>query len=280
MAQAALFLAVITLVAQQAVSSPAPAAGQALRLRSGQAGSSAAMMNALDYEFFKTRVQPILLSPRKGNARCIACHSRGGGNSFLEPLSPGSATYDEEQSRRNFERIQRLVLPGVPTKSVLLMNPLAEEAGGSHWHGGGKHWTSQNDPEFETLVAWVRSATPAVDFEYFKTRVQPILVSPRKGNARCIACHSRGGGNSFLEPLAPGTTTYDEEQSRRNFERIQRLIVPGVPTKSLLLMNPLAEEAGGSHWHGGGKHWTSQDNAEFQTLAAWVRGRSADGSSR
>ena len=102
--------------------------------------------------------------------------------------------------------------------------------------------------------------------------MQPILMTPRKGNARCIACHSRGGGNNYLEPLSPETRTYTEEQTRRNFERIQRLVVPGEPLKSLLLVIPLDEEAGGSHWHGGGKHWHSQDDSEWQTLAAWVRG--------
>jgi len=116
-------------------------------------------------------------------------------------------------------------------------------------------------------------AAPSLNFETFKTRVQPILTSARKGNARCTACHTRAGGNSFLEPLSPGATTYTEEQSRRNFERIQRLVVPGVPEKSVLLMNPLAEDAGGSHWHGGGKHWPTQAHAEFQVLAEWVRGR-------
>lgn len=239
---------------------------------------------ALSYEVFKERVQPVLTSPRKGNARCTACHSRGGGNSYLEGLSPGSATYTEEQSRRNFERVQKLVVPGQPLKSLLLINPLSEEAGGSHWHGGGKHWHSQNDPEWQVLASWVRgesaaarpastgAATASLNFETFKTRVQPILTSPRKGNARCTACHSRGGGNSYLEGLSPGSTTYTEEQSRRNFERVQRLVVPGEPLKSLLLINPLAEEAGGSHWHGGGKHWRSQNDPEWQTLAAWVRG--------
>ena len=112
----------------------------------------------------------------------------------------------------------------------------------------------------------------ALNYDVFRTKVQPILTSARKGNARCTACHSRGGGNAYLEPLAPGSTTYTEEQSRRNFERVSRLVVPGDPLKSLLLINPLATEAGGSHWHGGGKHWQSQDNPEWQTLAAWVRG--------
>jgi hypothetical protein len=111
--------------------------------------------SGLSYEVFKDRVQPILMSPRKGNARCTACHSRGGGNSYLEPLLPGE-TYTEEQTRRNFERVQKLVVPGQPLKSLLLVNPLAEEAGGSHWHGGGKHWHSQNDPEWKILADWVR----------------------------------------------------------------------------------------------------------------------------
>ena len=114
--------------------------------------------SGLSYEVFKQRVQPILTSPRKGNARCTACHSRGGGNSYLEELSPGSTTYNEEQTRRNFERVRRLVVPGEPLKSLLLVNPLAEEAGGSHWHGGGKHWQSQNDPEWQTLASWVRGS--------------------------------------------------------------------------------------------------------------------------
>jgi hypothetical protein len=238
-------------------------------------------------------VQPILMSPRKGNARCVACHASGGGNSYLETLAPGVTTFTEAQTQRNFERVQRLVTPGDPMKSLLLVNPLAQEAGGSHWHGGGKHWQSQTDPEWQTLAAWVRTrpttaapsaaasasaATSAatvaspLDFEVYRTRVQPILMSPRKGNARCVACHASGGGNSYLETLAPGVTTFTEAQTRRNFERVQRLVTPGDPMKSLLLVNPLAQEAGGSHWHGGGKHWQSQTDSEWQTLAAWVRG--------
>ena len=116
------------------------------------------------------------------------------------------------------------------------------------------------------------AAAPLLDYEIFKTRVQPILTSARQGNARCAACHSRGGGNAYLEPLPPGSETYNEEQSRRNFDRVSRLVVPGDPLKSVLLTNPLDTEAGGGGWHGGGKHWHSQNDAEWQILAAWVRG--------
>ncbi len=227
----------------------------------------------LDYSQYRETIEPIFLNRRPGNARCVVCHSRGGGNSFLEPLAPGRDSYDEEQSFRNFARIQRLVVPGRPLESVLLMNPLTEEAGGSHWHAGGKHWESQDDPEWQRLAAWVDNSAVAVDFDFYRARVEPIFLHRRPGNARCVVCHSRGGGNSFLEPLAPGSTGYDEEQSFRNFERIQRLVVPAEPLESVLLMNPLTEEAGGSHWHAGGKHWDSQDDPEWQTLVAWVTGQ-------
>ena len=245
--------------------STAPAAG-------AQGAGSGRTLVELDFDLYRETVEPILLARRPGNARCLVCHSRGGGNAYLEPLSPGRDSYDEEQSLRNFERVQRLVVPGAPTESILLMNPLSEEAGGSHWHAGGKHWTSQRDPEWQALSRWVGTTTPALDFDYYRENVEPVLLSRRPGNARCVVCHSRGGGNAYLELLSPGSDTYDEEQSVRNFERIQGLVVPGAPTESILLMNPLAEEAGGSHWHAGGKHWSTQDAPEWQILARWVRG--------
>ena len=259
-----------------------------------QESGGASSAPTLDYEMFKTKVQPILMSARKGNARCMACHATGGGNSYLEQLPSGATAYTEEQTRRNFDRVSRLVTPGQPLKSILLLNPLAETAGGSHWHGGGKHWQSQTDAEWQTLATWVRTSGTApppasttaraaavsapttasgLNYDVFKTRVQPILMSPRKGNARCMACHATGGGNSYLEQLPAGTAAYSEEQTRRNFERVSRLVTPGEPMKSILLLNPLAEQAGGSHWHGGGKHWQSQSDPEWQTLAAWVKGQ-------
>lgn len=111
-----------------------------------------------------------------------------------------------------------------------------------------------------------------LDYEFFKQRVQPIFLAKRPGRARCYVCHRGGGGTNYLQMLSPGASTWDEEQSRRNFEAVRRLVVPGSPEKSRLLLHPLAEEAGGDEFHGGGRQWTSRDDAEWQTLAAWVKG--------
>ena len=113
--------------------------------------------STLDYEFFKTKVQPIFLAKRPGHARCISCH--GSGTPLrLQPLPAGATTWTDEDSQKNFNTIQRVVTPGSVT-SRLLLHPLAEKAGGDFYHNGGKHWSSQNDPEWLILKAWVLGQT-------------------------------------------------------------------------------------------------------------------------
>ena len=91
----------------------------------------------------------------------------------------------------------------------------------------------------------------------------------------CAACSvtdaAAAPAASAIQGPAEGTTVFTEEQSRKNFESARRLVVPGDPDASRLLMHPLARTAGGDPFHGGGKHWASKDAPEWQTLAAWVR---------
>jgi hypothetical protein len=109
---------------------------------------------ALDFQVFKTQVQPIFLARHKGFARCYVCHSQG--TPFrLQRLSPGAATWTDEESRKNFEAVQRLVVPGNAATSRLLLMPLAATAGGIAFHPGGKRWTSKDDPEWRTIAGWV-----------------------------------------------------------------------------------------------------------------------------
>jgi len=115
-----------------------------------------AAASALDYEYFKTKVQPIFLKHRPGHARCIVCHETG--SPRLQALPEGQTMWDEEASRKNFDAWSRVVVPGKPLASRMLLHPLAQDAGGDHFHAGGKHWTSQNDPEWQTLASWVNGA--------------------------------------------------------------------------------------------------------------------------
>ena len=122
-----------------------------------QPAPSASPSASLDYDFFKARIQPIFLAKRAGHARCIACHGQGT-PLRLQPLPPGATTWNEEDSRKNFEAMRRVAIPG-NMKSRLLVHPLAEDAGGDFYHNGGKHWSSQNEPEWQALRAWIMGQT-------------------------------------------------------------------------------------------------------------------------
>lgn len=120
----------------------------ALAAQTADSGSS------LDFEFFKTRVQPIFLTKREGHARCYVCHSTGTPYR-LQRLSPGASTWNEEQSRKNFQATLSMVNFNDLDASPLLTFPLAREAGGNRFHPGGKHWDSKNAPEWKILDEWV-----------------------------------------------------------------------------------------------------------------------------
>ena len=244
------------------------------------ARASRAAASTLDYEFFKTRVQPIFLAKRPGHARCITCHESG--QPRLAVLSDGATTWNEEQSRQNFAAWQRVVVPGNPNASRLLMHPLAKSAGGDPFHAGGKHFQSRDDPEFQTLVAWVQTGSRApqstaasgLDFEYYRARIEPIFLkerAPNEGAGMCVNCHARIATRMRLQPLPPGSSGWTMEQSRQNFEAVSRVVMPGDVLKSPLAIHPLAQAAGGDAQHTGGKFWASQDNPEWQTVSTWIK---------
>lgn len=113
----------------------------------------------LDYDTFKSSVEPIFLKKRPGHARCYACHAEASNAFRLEKLSPGASSWNEEQSRRNFERVSRLVEPNRPAGSHLLLHPLAPEAGGDPFHSGGRQFPSKDDPDWKTLARWAGAET-------------------------------------------------------------------------------------------------------------------------
>jgi hypothetical protein len=128
------------------------------------------------------------------------------------------------------------------------------------------------------------ASEPSLDYEFFKTRVEPIFLKKRwPDHARCYVCHEvsrHGGGPLSLERLSPGTSFWTEEQSRTNFQIVSKLVTPGNPLTSLLLLMPLAPEVGGlADTHQGGRQFTSQDDPDWKIMAAWVRGQKAGGSS-
>ncbi len=156
----------------------------------GSLGASAlAQQNGveLDFEYFKNEVQPVYLAKRDGNIRCIQCHTRSSGFR-IQALEEHRLFFTEEQSRMNFESASQFVLPGAdPLQSRFLTHPLAVAAGGDPFHGGGKHFSSQYDPEWRIMADWVAGAT-------HRREPSDVVV-------RIIQTNAAGDNSSIIDPV-------------------------------------------------------------------------------
>jgi YVTN family beta-propeller protein len=244
---------------------------------------------SLDFKTYREHIEPIFLKQRASGVRCYDCHSALATRFKLEPLLIGNSNWTEGQSRQNFQVVSSLVTAGSPLNSRLLLHPLAPEAGGDPTHTGGKFWISQQDPEWQMLAAWVRGtgdrsakqtaplstaplSSESLDYDFFKSRVQPNFLTEHPGHSRCYACHELPGRIFHLQPLSVGRTDWTEEQSRANYLSAAQQVVPGDPYSSRLLIHPLAPEAGGDAFHSGGRQFASQNDPAWIVMADWVRG--------
>ena len=152
------------------------------------ASNSAAASARLDFQRYQKEIEPIFLKQRQGLVKCAVCHAGKVGTRLrLEPLAPDATSWTEAQSRKNFEVVAGLVSPGRPMSSRLLLHPLAREAGGDPFHGGGKHWQDQTDPEWQALAAWTRGDAAA--------------ATATSGSAvRIIQTNAAGDGAHLIDP--------------------------------------------------------------------------------
>ncbi len=258
-------------------------------LLASHGADEAARQDVLDFEMYRAEIEPIFLVDRggygPGAAACAMCHVQSGTPMKLQPLQndgSGGAYWTEAQSRMNFQTVSRLVTPGDPLTSRLRREPLAMDAGGSRMHVGGKFWDSLDHPEWRTMAASVSAAeatgivaeaAPVPDVEFFQSCIRQIFLDREDEADRmeCAACHG-GGVRGFAQELPEGRDYWTEEESRANFGIVMEFVEPGFPLRSRFLTHPLDPHAGGDNYHSGGRRWHSQDDPEWQMLAAWVRG--------
>jgi len=188
------------------------------------------------------------------------------------------AGWTAEQSRKNFEIVTKLVNTKNPEASRLLQKPLATNQGGLP-HTGGTFWTNKQNPDYQALLGWIKSLPadkyvpgpePTVDFTFFRSCVQQVFANPREGQIKCSQCHN-GGLAGFAPPPKDGKQWNDEE-AKRAYTSLSRLIIPGNPEQSRFLLKPLHPDGGGSYAHNGVRRWQTRNDPEWQMLAGWVRG--------
>jgi hypothetical protein len=125
-----------------------------------------------------------------------------------------------------------------------------------------------------------------LDPHYFRCEVEPVLIK----SCGQLACHGHTdrffrvfGRNRLRYGLPPEKRNEPllEGERSHNFASAAAFVDRDDPARSLLLMKPLDEKAGGSY-HGGaieygmGDVYLDENEADFKVLAAWAKGRKAD----
>jgi hypothetical protein len=239
-----------------------------------------------DFDYYRQNIEPMFVRPRGypdqgGNGSCVMCHTWQTSLRFaLEDMTetPEGWGWTPGQSTLNYQVVTQLVNASDPASSRLLTKPLSTQAGGEG-HTGGNYWDSTNDPEYQIVLEWIEmlpaeqftpAPEPTLDFAFYNSCIQEMYRNPRYGQLSCQECHA--GGFTGFAPRAANGTAWTEQEARRGYDAIQRLILPGNPVQSRWLLKPLHPDGGGSYTHNGVRRWQSRDDPEWLMMAAWVRG--------
>jgi hypothetical protein len=110
-----------------------------------------------------------------------------------------------------------------------------------------------------------RDPEKALDFEYFRVRVQPLLAVVGGDGRSCFSCHANQSVFNLRPPDASGN--FPEEVSRHNFRSMLRVIDLEQPENSLVLKKTTMEVP-----HCGGKRWDGRDHPAYQAILLWLNG--------
>lgn len=161
-----------------------------------------------DFAAFRDSVNPVL------GQRCAAgnCHGSPGNSMYL------TCGNTDEQIRWNYFEVGDYVSHS-PRTSEILRRALDPAAGGT-FHEGGTVFTSSDEPDYQSLLAWAEEKgapnreSDDPGFVFFTDRVQPMLV--KKGCMQ-LGCHSPGMGHEYR--LHGGSAGhFSLPATRRNYE--------------------------------------------------------------
>ena len=116
-----------------------------------------------------------------------------------------------------------------------------------------------------------------LDFNYFVTKIEPILATPGPDGKACVFCHA----SHVIFKLAPPNNAgvFSDQDSVENYKYAMHVVDINNPTQSLFLIKPtrptdsagnvgdyLATHNGGQRWHG------NESSEQYRTILEWIRG--------
>ncbi len=116
-----------------------------------------------------------------------------------------------------------------------------------------------------------------LDFNYFVTKVEPILATTGADGKACVMCHASHVIFRLQPPNAEGQ--FSPQDSEDNYKYAMRVVNINDPERSLMLVKPTAptDSAGNVAdylaTHNGGQRWPgNQSSWQYETILKWIRG--------
>jgi hypothetical protein len=116
-----------------------------------------------------------------------------------------------------------------------------------------------------------------LDFNYFVTKVEPILATPGADGKACVFCHASHVIFKLQPPNEQGV--FSPQDSEENYKFAMRVVDINDPTHSLMLIKPTrpTDSAGnvGDYLatHNGGQRWPGNESSwQYRTILEWIRG--------
>lgn len=124
-----------------------------------------------------------------------------------------------------------------------------------------------------------------LDFNYFVTKVEPILATPGADGKACVMCHASHVIFKLRPPNAEGQ--FSPQDSEDNYKYAMRVVDIADPAHSLMLIKPTRPtDAAGNvavylATHNGGQRWPGNESSwQYKTILSWVRGAKASGGTK
>jgi hypothetical protein len=116
-----------------------------------------------------------------------------------------------------------------------------------------------------------------LDFNYFVSKVEPILATTGADGKACVMCHATHVIFRLHPPDSEGV--FSPQDSEENYKYAMRVVNINDPSHSLMLIKPTrpTDSAGNVAdylaTHNGGQRWPGNESSwQYKTILQWIRG--------
>jgi len=116
-----------------------------------------------------------------------------------------------------------------------------------------------------------------LDFDYFVTKIEPILATPGADGKACVFCHATHVIFKLQPPNNEGV--FSPQDSKDNYKYAMRVVDISDPRHSLILVKPTRPTDSAANvgdylaTHNGGQRWPGNETSwQYRTILQWVQG--------